>query len=476
MKTIYKEIQRSAGQWSALFLTIAVIFGISNIALASIVHLPPGTAHSGPIPIGTGSSEAPLDQWSFVPFSDTSCGDPGTTAGISFYPSSTVNNDHLLIYLLGGGLCYNYNTCYNMRSGEAAPGFGGGEVQRLQGFTVNNPPRVQPILQNDNAADGNPFADWSKVLVWYCTGDNHTGNHVTTYKDPDGHSHQINHVGYANMQKYLSRLKATFCASSACTMPAPTHVVVAGTSAGGWGAVWNFEQVRDTFGIAASNIQLIDDVGPYLRTPYWTQTMQSKMALSWWGPGTATIPTACAMAGYNCDPRIGGQFNALLGDLHTRFPQLRASLIEGMADGTISAALSRSTYGPPYNRPPWAPYPCGSASAGDCGPDGYPGLIVYPSYRLHGYFCDQALPDYTANQPAGFKTFEITTSQVWSGRTFYPSHHPWLNTIPLNVVHAVDGTLLSDFLSDQVSGTGTAWANHIYTASNASTTCRGWSF
>ena len=236
-----------------LFVSLALILGIPGAALASINHLPAGTASSGPIPIGAGTGRAHLNQWSFVPFSDSACGDPGTTAGISFYPSSTANSDRLLIYFLGGGFCYTYNTCYNMRAGKGAPGFGNGEVALLQGFTVSSPPQEETILQSDNAAEGNPFSDWSKVLIWYCTGDNHTGNNIATYKDPSGQSHQIRHFGYANVQKYLSRLKATFCAGSSCTMPAPSQIVVAGSSAGGWGAVWNLEQVRDKFSIAAAD-------------------------------------------------------------------------------------------------------------------------------------------------------------------------------------------------------------------------------
>jgi hypothetical protein len=279
------------------------------------------------------------------------------------------------------------------------------------------------------------------------------------------------------MQKYISRLKATFCAGTGCTMPSPNRIVVAGSSAGGFGAVWNLQQIRDKFGIADSRIQLIDDVGPYMRTPYWTGSLQSKMAISWWGTGTDTIPTACAKAGNNCDPRTGGEFNAVLWDLHNQFPSLRASLIMGMADAIISSGFSRQTYGLPDNRPPYAPRPCGSASAGDCLPDGYEGLEVRQTYKLRGYFCTQALPDYTANQPAGFKTFEITRPQVLStGTTYQPSYHQWLVSVPLNQVHAVDNTLLSYFLSDQLSGTGAAWADHIYTASDASTTCSGWSF
>ena len=475
MKTMCKILEGD-DLWTALFFALALQFGIAGTATANVIRLPPGTSHSGAIPIGTGSGEAPPDQWSFVPFSDTSCGDPGTTAGISFYASSTANNDHLLIYFLGGGYCYDYNTCYNMRDGQAAPGFFG-LVARLRGFTGGDPGYIT-VAQNDNAADGNLFADWSKVLVWYCTGDFHIGNNVATYKDANGISHTINHVGYANVQKYLSRLKATFCAGSGCTMPPPRQIVVAGSSAGGFGAVWNLQQIQDEFEIADSNIQLIDDSGPYMRTPYWTAGLQTEMATSWWGGGTAAIPLACFVADHNCDPRTGGQFNALLGDLNGQLPNLRASLITGMADGVVSQAFSLLTYGPPDNQPPYAAKPCGSASAGDCLPDGYEGLEVGPAQKLHGYFCTRALPDYTVHEPAGFKTFEITTPQMSSPGTVYqPSAHAWLTiNIRLDQVHAGDNTLLSDFLSDQLSGTGPAWSDHIYTASNATSTCSRWSF
>jgi len=380
----------------------------------------------------------------------------------------------LLIYFFGGGYCYDYNTCYNMRAQTAARGFFG-LVSHLSGFTPAVPNNVT-IIQDNNAASGNPFTDWTKVLVWYCTGDFHTGNHIAIYKDPAGNSHIIEHVGYANMQKFLSRLRATFCNGSGCTMPAPDRIVVAGSSAGGFGAVWNLEQIEKAFQVGDSNIQLIDDVGPYLRTPYWTAALQGKMAASWWGTSVSTIPEACANAGYDCDARLGGQFNALLEDLQHEMPSLRASLITGMADSVVSSGFSRQTYRPPDNQPPYAPAPCGSALAGDCLPDGYPGLEVRPAYRLFGYFCSAALPDYSANQPAAFKTFEITTQQRFRSSIYDPSYHQWLYNIPLDQVRAADGTLLSDFLLDQLNGTGVAWRDHAYTSAEAPTICRGWSF
>jgi hypothetical protein len=91
---------------------------------------------------------------------------------------------------------------------------------------------------------------------------------------------------------------------------------------------------------------------------------------------------------------------------------------------------------------------------------------------------NRALPDYTANEPAGFKTFEVTTPQMSStGAVYKPSAHTWLMiNLALDQVHAGDHTPVRLFLSDELTGTGLAWSDHIYTTSNATSTCSGWSF
>jgi hypothetical protein len=123
-------------------------------------------------------------------------------------------------------------------------------VFNLQGFYTSNSPS-QTLMQNNNAAEGNLFTDWSKILVWYCTGDLHTGNHVATYVDLNDVGHTINHVGYANVKKYLSRLKATFCFGTSCTMPAPSRIVVAGSSADFLSALTEARAVRSSVRVLA---------------------------------------------------------------------------------------------------------------------------------------------------------------------------------------------------------------------------------
>src|SRR4029453_13371863 len=72
----------------------------------------------------------------------------------------------------------------------------------------------------DVADERNPFADYSVVVVPYCTGDVHIGNATTEYTA----DLTIQHKGYVNGTAALDHLAATF--------PGATDVVVMGESAG----------------------------------------------------------------------------------------------------------------------------------------------------------------------------------------------------------------------------------------------------
>ena len=92
------------------------------------------------------------------------------------------------------------------------------------------------ILDRTNAA--NPVKDWSFVYVPYCTGDFHGGNNVTTVPGASGPPQHF--VGYANVGMYLDRLVPTFHNA--------TRILLAGLSAGGFGAVFNYARVAEAFG------------------------------------------------------------------------------------------------------------------------------------------------------------------------------------------------------------------------------------
>jgi hypothetical protein len=127
----------------------------------------------------------------------------------------------LLVEFEGGGACWSGATCeadvYN-KSVTTDP-----ETARKNGD-------LQGIYDRSNPA--NPFKDFTHVYIPYCTGDLHWGNAATTYTSFDGKPFTIQHKGAANATSALNWAGAN--------VPAPAQVVVAGCSAGGYGAaMWS---------------------------------------------------------------------------------------------------------------------------------------------------------------------------------------------------------------------------------------------
>ena len=127
----------------------------------------------------------------------------------------------LLIEFEGGGACWSGSTCeadvYNRRvmsDPEAARQSG-----QLQGIY-------------DRANPANPLKDFTHVYIPYCTGDLHWGNAAATYTSLAGNPYVIQHKGALNATTALNWAGAN--------VPAPAQVVVAGCSAGGYGAaLWS---------------------------------------------------------------------------------------------------------------------------------------------------------------------------------------------------------------------------------------------
>ncbi|HTQ46108.1 MAG TPA: pectin acetylesterase-family hydrolase, partial [Polyangiaceae bacterium] len=195
------------------------------------------------IPLGAPIT-APADQWTFVPFSNAFCGN-GASTGIGINPHAGATR--VLVYLEGGGACWSELTCYTtMTAAYFTTGYSAQDFATESTDTTN---LAQPGGFFDRTASANPFKDYSFVYVPYCTGDIHAGNNVATYGTNMGH-----HVGYANMTAYLSRIVPTF--------PGMQRVVLAGSSAGGYGALFNWWQTQQAFG--SVRVDLIDDSGTFL--------------------------------------------------------------------------------------------------------------------------------------------------------------------------------------------------------------------
>lgn len=198
------------------------------------------------VPFEAGEAiEAPELEWTYVHFPDAKCRDGSETGmGININPDS----DKLLIYMEGGGACFNAITCLANPSswGETNLGTPGGALSR----------------EGDN-----PFKDWNLVYMPYCSGDVFTG----AAKDGTGYDGDTMQ-GYVNVGEYLKRIVPTFEGTL-------DEVVLSGSSAGGFGAIWNWLRTQDAFGDVP--VHLLDDSGPPLAPDYMSLCWQAHIADVW---------------------------------------------------------------------------------------------------------------------------------------------------------------------------------------------------
>lgn len=183
--------------------------------------------------------------WQYFEIEGAQCRD-GSPAGIAI--SVNPDSDGVLIFLEGGGACFNE------------------QCERITTDTVYREP-TGGIFDRGNAE--NPVADWSMVYVPYCTGDVFAGNNpgatVPGVREPQ------NFVGYANMGRFMQRLVPTFREAS--------RVLLTGVSAGGFGAAANYQQVADVFGPV--QVMLLDDSGPPMSSEVVAPCLQQQWREIW---------------------------------------------------------------------------------------------------------------------------------------------------------------------------------------------------
>ncbi|MBN2297930.1 MAG: hypothetical protein JXM72_05025 [Deltaproteobacteria bacterium] len=169
---------------------------------------------------------------------------PGTDPTYRFFVrKGTVNK--VVIFFNGGGACWDtmnciYSPTYNPEIYEF--------VSSGQLFVDNpyDPTITEPVIEHGifdfNNAD-NPFKDWYVVYLPYCTGDLFYGANDYAYPDYldvlPVDSWPIQHRGFVNFQAVLKWVKDNF--------RLPRQIFVAGSSAGGYGAIMNYPYIREAF-------------------------------------------------------------------------------------------------------------------------------------------------------------------------------------------------------------------------------------
>lgn len=237
---------------------------------------------------------APAGQWTYVEFPDTHCRDD-SAAGIAVVLNSA--STKLMIYLEGGGACFDGVTCL------ANPANVGAQQNAKTGG----------LFDRSNTA--NPVRDWNVVYVPYCTGDVHAGTN-----DAGNIGGPQHFVGRLNIEKFMNRVVPTF--------PNVTQVLLTGISAGGFGAAANADFVQYAFGTVP--VTLIDDSGPPMSSQYVPACLQDKWRTTWGLDGS--ILKDC---GADC-PNHSDFTLDFAKHLAKRHPNTLGGLIETTGDNTIT--------------------------------------------------------------------------------------------------------------------------------------------
>jgi hypothetical protein len=162
--------------------------------------------------------------------------DPKTTDFRYRYFIQPGTSNNLLIFLDGGGACWDANTCgLNPLPSNVQPTFFPFITESVKNDRLVD--SGSRLLETGVLADdsNNPFQNYTKVFVPYCTGDLFWGN-----KDKSYGQVTIHHRGYGNLLAVLESLWKQNYASA----PPPGKVVIAGTSAGAYGAIAAFVEVE----------------------------------------------------------------------------------------------------------------------------------------------------------------------------------------------------------------------------------------
>lgn len=111
--------------------------------------------------------------------------------------------------------------------------------------------------------DDNPFKDWTIIILPYTTGDYHIGTADYAYTDEDGNEQILHHHGYTNFRALMDE--------AAQYIPGPVdELLIAGSSAGGFGAAMLAEEIIEDYFPSAEHVTLCID-SAFQHYDRWTE-------------------------------------------------------------------------------------------------------------------------------------------------------------------------------------------------------------
>lgn len=276
--------------------------------------------------------------WTWVETAGSQCRD-GSAAGYYYRRGS---ENALLVYMNGGGACADSFFCgLNPKNvNEDLP------IELLVGGTINlvtGPNQSRQVAPNEGVFKKdprNPVGNWNMIYIPYCTGDIHSGvNKDITIPGVTG---KQQFVGYTNYGLFLNSFGPSYTNTK--------RVLLTGSSAGGFGALFNFDRTQQFFDPYSIKVTTISDSGVPLRDPYMPACLQKRWR-EYWGLSSA-LPKECV-----------GCFNADGGGIVAGFGNylFKQKYKDRMLGGFISArhdGIIRSFYAPGLNATAGGPDNC----------------------------------------------------------------------------------------------------------------------
>ena len=294
-------------------------------------------------------------------------------------------SDKLVIFLEGGGACFNQPTCQQNRASFTREDF----------FSEAFVGGYSGLFEEERP--DNPVADWNFVYVPFCTGDEHAGSNAHGVvpgvdADGDGQDDRQRFVGYDNVGEVLEFI-ATHLGTGF------ERVLLAGSSAGGVGSLANFDRVARTF--PQSEPALLDDSGPVFYDDAMLPVALQQVWIDLWNLDE-TLPAGPLSEGTD-----------VLANIYTylaqTYPEAPLGLLSYEQDFTIRFFYS---FGIALEDPA-------------CFRELYGGLTQDPPERrscISGPAYEEALYDLRAELPAPWRTFYVgETDQAQQQHTFLRS-------------------------------------------------------
>jgi hypothetical protein len=297
---------------------------LSSLAIQACSQ-PENLGSEGNRPGEVALASEPVDEsWHWMDVPGTRCGHSDAPTGIAI--NQTARSTKLMIYLEGGGAC---STAAECQASAACP-IWGAAAKNLDGYDAahfaadigtrynGQPYGSRGIWERpqDNPSTVNPFQDYSFVFIPYCTGDFFRGNQT----EPSPITGAV-HAGYQNVTLDLNVIRRYF--------PNPSAVVLVGSSAGAFGALWNYKRIHDVFAPQGTStpppVTLLMEAGapiPDDSIPAYRDRQQSWAQA--WGLGT-TSPAGPSVT----------HDNDVLQWLLNAYPNEQFALLESAGDGQV---------------------------------------------------------------------------------------------------------------------------------------------